>query len=203
MADPIMPEPGAPDPRKVWQNQPMEISKMSVSELRGKAQQRQRKARFETFKSVVVGLILLILFAWAFTRQHEWLSRAGLGVLSLWCLYFMYQTYRWIWPGPRDPEAPLHTTLHSYRNELEKQRDYARHIWTRSGLTFCFLGLALFLAPGLIPALGNPRLLLSAAPFFALLLIWSVTFFIVRRRSQRKLQGEIDELTALENESRS
>src|ERR1039458_3443638 len=35
------------DPRNIWQNQPTEPFKMSADELRRKAQQRQRKARFE------------------------------------------------------------------------------------------------------------------------------------------------------------
>jgi len=65
-------------------------------------------------------------------------------------------------------------------------------------LTFCFVGVALALIPELIPALKTPRLLLNAAPFFVLLVIWFVLFFFIRKRNRLRLQREIDELHALE-----
>jgi uncharacterized membrane protein YfcA len=92
----------------------------------------------------------------------------------------------------------LCTSLDFYRSELERKRDYERHIWRRSGVPFCFAGLALAIIPELIPALQTPRLLLNAAPFFVLLAIWFVLFFFIRKRNRVKLQREIDELDALE-----
>lgn len=191
----------APDPAKVWQNQPTEVSKMSAQELSNRDQERQRKARFTVILSVVVGIALLIDFAWTFTWIHDVVSRIGLGVLSVWCIYFMYHTYRWSWPGRPSPDAPAGTTLQSYRGELEKQRDHARHIWRRTGLTHCFLGVALVIAPGLIQAIKAPRLLSNLAPFFALLVMWAVAFFFLRKRKRRRLQREIDELKDLERRS--
>jgi hypothetical protein len=191
------------DPRNIWQNQPTEAFKMSADELNRKAHQRQRRARFEAIYSIIIGLILCVFFARTIARTHEALSRMGLGLLSLWSIYFAYQAYKWIWPGRLGPDATASTTLHSYRSELEKRRDYGRHIWRRAGLTFCFLGVALFLAPGLIKSLEAPRLLVNAAPVFVLLVIWLAVFFPMRKRNQRKLQQEIQELRVFERESRS
>ena len=191
------------DPRNIWQNQPKEPFKMSADQLRGKVQQRQKKARFEAIFSIVLGVFLFLFFAQACATAHDVIPRLGLGVLSLWCLYFAYQAYKWIWPKPQTPDGTLNTTLQSYRSELEKRRDYNRHVWRRAGLTFCFLGMAMVVGPLLIRALDAPRLLFSVAPLFVLLAIWLAVFFPLRKRKLQKLQREIEELRVFEAESRS
>jgi hypothetical protein len=189
------------DPRKIWQNQPTEPFRMSAHELRSRAQHSQTKARLGGLFSIIVGLILSAFCALAFVRSQEGLPRIGLGVLSLWCLYFAYQAYKWIWPGRSAPDATLSATLHAYRSQLENRRDYNRHVWRRAGLTFCFLGFALIIVPELIKALGSPRLALNVLPLCVILAIWFAIFFPLRRRRQQKLQREIDELRAFEREN--
>lgn len=190
------------DPRNIWQSQPTEGFKMSADQLHRKALERQSKARFEALKSIGIGIVMCALFAWTFARANELPLRAGFGLLSLWSLYFAWQAYKWIWPGRLEPGEALGTTLQAYRSELEKQRDYVRHIWRRAGLTFCFLGLALIIVPELIRALRSPRLALNVLPVCVLLAIWCAIFFPMRRRRQRRLQQQIEELRAFEHESR-
>ena len=191
------------DPRNIWQNQPTEPFKMSADELRRKAQQRQRKARFEAIYSIIVGLILFVFFARVFVQPHEVVPRMGVGLLSFWGIYYAYQAYKWIWPGRLTPDATLNTTLQSYRSELEKRRDYGRHVWRRAGLTFGVLGVAMVIVPALIKSLDTPRLLLDLLPFFVLLAIWLAVFLRLRKRNRGKLQQEIDELRVFERENRS
>jgi uncharacterized membrane protein YfcA len=187
------------DPRNIWQNQPnKEPFKMSADQLRRKAQQRQQRARFEAIFSILLGIFLFLFFARACATAHELLPRMGLGLLSLWCLYFAYQAYKWIWPRPQGPDGALETTLQSYRSELEKRRDYNRHVWRKAGLTFCFLGMAMVVAPVLIKSLDDPRLLFSVAPLFVLLAIWLAVFFPIRKRKLQKLQQEIEDLRTVE-----
>ena len=186
------------DPKKIWQDQPMESIEISLDEIRRKAQKFQTKSRLKVLAGMVIGLFLFVLFAHMSAEVPDVVPRIGWGMLSLWGLYCAYQTYKWIWPRKPAEDTTLSTSLDFYRSELERRRDYERNIWRRSGLTFCFLGLALALIPELIPALQTPRLLLKAAPFFTLLAIWFVLFFYVRKRNRLKLQREIDELTALE-----
>jgi hypothetical protein len=175
---------------------------MSADELRRKAQQRQRKARFEAIYSIIVGLILFVFFARVFVQPHEVVPRMGVGLLSFWGIYYAYQAYKWIWPGRLTPDATLNTTLQSYRSELEKRRDYGRHVWRRAGLTFGVLGVAMVIVPALIKSLDTPRLLLDLLPFFVLLAIWLAVFLRLRKRNRGKLQQEIEELRALERENR-
>jgi hypothetical protein len=190
------------DPRNIWQNQPKEPFKMSVDEMRHRAQRFQMKARFIVAYSIVLGLSVCFFFAWNSARAHEVLPRMGFGLLSLWGIYAAYQAYKWVWPRTLAPDAAVSTSLEFYRGELERRRDYTRHVWRRSGLTFCFLGLAMVVVPPLITALDNPRLLLNAAPFFVLLFVWFVAFFFQKKRGQKKLQQEIDELRTFEREGR-
>ena len=189
------------DPQKIWQNQPTEPIKISPDEIRRKAQKLQRKARMAALVSIVMGLFLFLWFARTFVRVHDVVPRIGWGLVSLWCIYCAYHGYKQM--GRLASEATLYTSFEFYRRELEWQRDFDRHVWRRSGLIVAFAGMALIVMPGLIKALETPRLLLNVVPFFALLAVWLVIFFSMRKRNRRKLQREIDELNTLERENRS
>jgi hypothetical protein len=182
------------DPRRIWQDQPTEVMKMSLDEVRRRAQKLELRDRLSTLASIVIGFFLFFLCIW-FARIGAGLApRIGWAMLSLWALYYVYQAYKWVWPGRLAADATFSTSLEFYRKELERKRDYGRHIWRRAGLTFCFAGLAFVVIPALVEVLKKPRLPLNLVPFFALLVIWSVVFFSMRRRRQRNLQKEIDDL---------
>ncbi len=187
------------NPQAIWQNQPTERFRMKIEELRRKARRRQTFDRLRAALGIVVGLILFAFFAHAFLGARGGVVvRLGFGVLGLWSLFLAYQTYRWIWPGRPVPESTINATVQSYRSELEKRRDYALHIWTRSGLAFCFLGLGLVVIPGLMDALRHPKLFVNFAPLSILLAIWWAALLLIRRKNRQKLQREIEELSALE-----
>lgn len=188
------------DPRHIWQNQPTERFQMSEHELRRRTEEHQKKARDEVKLSVGLGAVLCFFFAYSAIRTAATIPRIGWVVLSLWCVYFAYQSYKWVWPHESAPDPATGTSLHFYRGLLEKRLEYGRHIWRRSGLTFCFLGVAMVLVPGIIQLLPSPRALSNTAPFFILLAVWAVLFARNKKRSRRRLQQEIDELRALERE---
>jgi uncharacterized membrane protein YfcA len=188
------------DPRNIWQNQPREPFKMSADEMRLRAQRFQMKARLTAATTIASALLICVFFGWNFARTHEVVPRMGYGLISLCGIFMAYQTYKWVWPSNLPADAPVGTSLEFYRSELERRRDYRRHIWRRTGLTYLFLGLAMVVVPALISALGAPRLLLNMVPFFLLLIIWFVLFFRGKKRSQHKLQQEIDELRMFERD---
>ena len=135
---------------------------------------------------------------------HELLLRIGWGMVSFGSLYFAIQSYRWIWPSRLPEEISMRTSLESYRSELERQSNYGRNAWLRSGLLFVFLGIAIVFVPVLtlgVRESHSARVLLNAAPFFTLLAIWFVAYRILRRRGQLKLQQEIDELRTYESDA--
>ncbi len=190
------------DPQEIWQNQPTEPLKMSATDLRRKALQRQSKARFEALSTIIIGIILCVVFAWSFARAHEMLARMGWGLLSLCGIYAAYHAYKWIWPRNLPEEAPINTCIEFYRRALERRRDY-NHRWWSSGLPF-FLLLGMVMA-GVGTGARNapPHPLLNAVPFFVLLAIWAVAFLLMRKKLGREnLQQEIEELRAFERENR-
>lgn len=198
--------------QKVWQNQPTEVFKMSAEKLRRKAQQLNRRGRMAVFTSTAIAIMLFLWFGWgclSFPRIQTfglgplglWSARLGLAMLSLWSLYSGYRTYKVLWPSAAASDADLKTTLHSYRQQLEKRRDYSQNIWLRSGLIFCFAGMAMVVGPMLVRDILSPlRMLESVGPIFALLILWLAIFIPQRKRKQRKLQQEIDQLRAFESE---
>jgi hypothetical protein len=187
-----------PDPKKIWQEQHTEAIEMSLEEIRRKAHQFHAKGKWKAVIGIVIGIALCGVFAGAFAKAQYLVLRIGWALLSLWCLFSAYQAYKWIWPSSLAADATVGTSLEFYRRELERRRDYVQHIWRRSGLWWCFLGLALVILPAMMASLKNPRLLLNAAPFFVLLSVWFVAFFSIRKRQRRGLQREIDELNALQ-----
>jgi membrane protein implicated in regulation of membrane protease activity len=167
---------------------------MSAEQLRLKAERRRTKSRCEALISIAGGIFLSAVFGLACYQAGALYPRLGWAVLSLWSLYFAWQSYRWVLPRNEAPDA----TLEFYRSELEKRRDYARHIWRRAGLTFCFLGLALIVVPALFQLRHTPRLMFNAVPFLTLIVIWFVVFFRQKKQKQQRLQQDLDELQAFE-----
>jgi hypothetical protein len=191
------------DPQNIWQKQPTEPMKMSLTDLRRKALERQSKARFEALIPIITGILLSMVFAWSFARAHEMLARMGWGLLSLCMIYAAYHAYNWIWPRNLPEEAPIHTCIEFYRRELERKRDYNWR-WWRSGLPF-LLSLGMVMAAvGTGARNAPPHSLLNVVPFFVLLAIWAVAFLLMRKKlGQENLQQEIEELRRFETENRS
>jgi len=176
---------------------------MSADKLRDKANRLYTKARFMTLLGMCAGLVVGALFAFTVIRVHGLVPRLGWGLISLWAIYLAYQTYRWNWPAALPEGAPVSASLEFYRSKLEKRRDHLRNLWLRTRLPFCFLGLAMVIGPGLIAALQRPHILVNAVPFFVLLIGWFVAFFTMKKRQQRTLQQEHDELRAFEKANRA
>jgi hypothetical protein len=150
------------DLQNAWQNQPTEVFKMSAQKLRRKAQELDRRARVAVLVTAAIAILLFLWFGWGFLSFPEKFQnfglgpfgspsvRQGFGVLSLWGLYHGYRTYKVLWPSLASSDADLKTTLQSYRQQLEKRRDYTKKIWLKSGLILCFLGIAMVVMPVLV-----------------------------------------------------
>jgi hypothetical protein len=185
-------------PQKIWQDQPRESIRMSPNEIRRKAQALQSRDRLRAISAMIVGVLLCVGFAVAFGRETHTIARVAYVVLAFSGLLSTIQAYRWVWPGALASGATYETCLRFYRRELERRRDFALHIWTRSGIVVAFFGVALLLGP---PLAANPRMLPKAAPFLVLLAIWFAIFLPTHRRKRRRLLEEIDQLDAYERDA--
>jgi hypothetical protein len=200
------------DLQSVWQNQTTEDYKMSADTLRHKAQQLDRKARSAVLISAAIAVVLFVYFGWGafvfderFQRfslgaAETWTMRLGFGVLSLWSLFSGYKAYKVFWPSSMASNPDPKATVQAYKQQLEKQRDYSRKIWLRSGLIFCFLGMAMVVIPIFVRDITSPlQLLKNVGPILALFVLWLAIFIPQRKRRLRKLNQEIDQLRALQS----
>ena len=147
-----------------------------------------------------MGLFLSAGFGRTSLTAHEIWPRIGLSLLSLWGLYGAIQAYRWVWPRKLASDAAAASSFEFYLRALEQRRDYGKHVWRRAGLTFCFLGLAMVVLPALIDGIQHSdRQLLNLVPFFLLLFTWIPAFLYFKKRGQRKIQQEIDDLRKFES----
>jgi hypothetical protein len=191
------------DPFKIWQNQPTEAFKMSAEDLRHRAHQRQTKAYWTFIFTIAIGVGLSAFFAWSFLRASNGVPRIGLGILTAWGLYSAWLAVRWLRPDRLRPDPTIEDSLKFYRKELQRQLDYNVHVWRRTGLPLCMLGLGLIVLPELLKALAAPKLLMNVAPVLVLLAVWLAIFFPTWKKKRRKLQQEINELREFENTNRA
>jgi hypothetical protein len=186
-------EPPSSDLRTTWQNQPDEPGRIPLEEIRQKAEKLQRKARREVLLFYAYGLLFVFFFGRSLARTNETLPRIGLSLLIAWSFCFPYQAQKRIWPRNSAAALASTTCLDFYRRELERRRDYTRHVW-RWLLGPLFFSLGVFLLPALIKAIENPVFWLKLLPFGLLLAIWAAVYFPLRKSGLRKLQREIDAL---------
>lgn len=191
------------DPQNLWQNQPTEPFKMSASEVRHKARERHSRTRSEALSSILISLVLSVVFAGSLARAHTALARSGWGLLSLSVIYAAWHVYKWRWPRNLAEDAPMGTCVEFCRRELERRRDYTGR-WWKSGLPFLFLaGMAMAALGTGAPKGPPPNPWVAALPFFVVMAAWVVLFFFMKKKDGQSLQQEIDELKAMERDSRS
>ena len=190
--------------RTIWLNQPTEKPTM-ISKL---IEQRSRTLRAKTRRGLIgtvtgplaAGIFYAISMR-AFPAQRQVLQPPFAFALA-WSLAGFYFLNRGMWSAVMPGDLGLNTGLEVCRLEVERQRDLARRIlvWT---LGPAMLATATFIfALALLPP-GVRGLIRNALPLLIVLVVWIISFFVIRLRQQREFQREIDELKDLEMENRN
>ena len=200
-------QPPVNDPRDIWQGQSQEQTNMSLHEFREKLRRLQSKSRRDSLKSLVIGLAVLGVFVAILVRTEAPLERFALGLFALGTLAAVFPHFIALWKGARRgnpaPDMAMTTGIEFYRRLLEPQRTY------ETGAAVCllliFFGLMLILLPAVSHQIENPSSRVSIRnilPFSIILIIWGVSFVVLRRRHQRWRRRELDQLSTLEKENR-
>ncbi len=191
------------DPQEIWQNQPTEPLKMSATDLRRKALQRQSKARFEALSTIIIGIIPLRRLRVVLCQGPRDACAHGLGPAESLrdCVPHITHTSG---SGRGTCRRRLRSTLAS--SSIGAHSRGGATTTTAGGARGCpfFLLLGMVMA-GVGTGARNapPHPLLNAVPFFVLLAIWAVAFLLMRKKLGREnLQQEIEELRAFERENR-
>lgn len=181
--------------QSVWQTQPIEEMKVSLSVMRERAERHRQAARQKVFTGFAVGLLLAVFFGYTALKPRDPFMQVGFSLLAVWAVYFAVLQYWSIWPRQADGELGAATGLDTYRNELERAKEHSQHIWRV--IVPLLLSIAVTFLPLIRDANANPRVLMNGLPFFTLLAVWMVLIVRVRRRELIRLQAEIDAVNTL------
>ena len=191
------------DPKTVWRNQPTEISTMTLILIRSKARELQSKTRRKLIGLVVGPLAVAFLYVFAI-REFSSLGQvlhplfASALVWSLAGLYFLNRGMR---SAGFPVDAGLSTGLEFCREEIDRRRNLLRRVllWSLGPI---LLALATFILGLAAIGTGNRGLFPNGLPFLALVVVWILSYFVIREREFRELKHEIDELNDLERDNR-
>lgn len=195
------------DVTSVWRNQPRESVEISLEDIRRKAQKFQRRILWRNLREYAAAAIVVASFGYVFWwASPAPLIRAGCGLLIVGALLAMYALHRKGSARTVPAEMVFRTCMEFHREELRRQRDLARSVWTWYLLPF-LPGLAVFLLGDFLWAMQMPNAPAHRgviATVFALAAVGCALVFAgVAKLNQwgaRKIQREMDALEAMEKE---
>jgi hypothetical protein len=181
--------------QEMWQQQPVEGTRMSVDEIRTRATKFEKRLFWRNAREYISGGIAIVLFGYFLTQAHDVPSRIAFGTLMAGMAYVLVYLYR---NGGSTSAAAAHTgkqCVDFFVIELERQRDLTRNLWW-------YLGP---LAPGMVmltvssllaPRHPHGRWVIAATD----LAIVALSYGIIRMNSRaaRCLQKQIDEVRSAE-----
>ena len=151
--------------------------------------------------SIASAMLLVAVVAWRLKIAHQGLLELGLAAAVAWVGISLYCFRHRIWGSDASRRrAVARSCLEYYRAELETRRDHLRNVWLWHGP----LALAVIILIAVLAGRTNIAFqpLRNVRPLLALLAAWT-GFGIWRRRLQAgDVQREIDEMAALDTESK-
>jgi hypothetical protein len=184
--------------KQTWQSQNLEITTMSVQQVRAKVEKLSRIVRRRTLIGGFACMTVLLSFFYFSASSVNALERIGAILTALAAAFIGGQLLRRK-IGPRrfglSGGGPTEPSVNFYRSELQRQRDFHRGVWLWSRLLIFIPGPAVFFL-GLASA--NPtqaKFIGIEVAVFALLLIVAI---FRNLRHARGYQRELDELKAQE-----
>jgi MFS family permease len=190
--------------RTIWLNQPTEKPTM-ISKL---IEQRSRTLRAKTRRGLigtVAGPLAAGIF-YAYSMKEFPALRQVLqppfAFAVAWGLAGLYFLNRGMWSAAMPGDVGLNTGLEVCRFEIERQRDLVRRslVWSFGP---AMLAIATFVLALALVSTRERGIFPNGLPFLIVLVVWIVSFFVMRSREQRELQREIDELKDIEMENRN
>jgi MFS family permease len=190
--------------RTIWLNQPTEKPIM-ISKL---IEQRSRTLRAKTRRGLIGTVTgpLAAGFFYAYSMKAfpalRQLLQPSFALAVAWGLAGLYFLNRGMWSAVTPGDVGLNTGLEVCRLEIERQRDLARRllVWTFGPI---MLAVATFILALVLVSTRERGIIPNGLPFLIVLVVWIVSFFVIRWRQLREFQREIDELKDLALENRN
>ena len=194
-------EPPSNDIRKLWHDQGEEPVKMSLDDIRRKAQRHGRTIRRRNGIEYVAAAFASAIFGYYILHFHEWFLRIGSGLVIAGAAYMVFQLHRRGSAASAPADLGLTSGLDFYRKELERQRALLSSVW-RWYLGPFVPGLAVItLGAAIANPAHSPYAWMFAGSYAGVV---ALAFWLVARLNQRcadGLQRQIDELDTIERQS--
>jgi predicted membrane protein len=190
--------------RTIWLNQPTEKPTMISKLIEQRSRTLRAKTRRKLIGTVVGPLVAGIFYAYsmkAFPALRQLLQPSFAFALA-WGLAGSYFLNRGMWSAVMPVDVGLNTGLEVCRLEIERQRELVRRslVWSFGP---AMLAIATFVLALALVSTRERGIFQNGLPFLTLMVVWIVSFFVIRLREQRELQREIDELKDMEMENRN
>jgi hypothetical protein len=187
-------------PKKIWQNQPTEKSTMTLEMIRQRAQELHARTRRELYANITTTLIIVAISGFGFMHTRDWAMQFAPVVAVVWAVVGQYFLHRGMWAVTRPEDVALIAGLDFYRQEVNRRRTlFGRVLQWSLGPIILSIGALVLVLTGIAQNLGQSTIVIF--PFCTIALMWIVAVFVLRSRSKRKLQREIDELNSIEKAS--
>lgn len=181
--------------RELWQQQPVEGTRMSIDEIRKRATRFEKRLFWRNAREYISGGIAIVLFGYFMAQAHDALSRLAFGLLMAGMTYVLVYLYRKGGATSAATAATGRQCVDFFVEELERHRDLTRNLWW-------YLGP---LAPGMVmltvASLLHPRAPQSRWVIAVTdLVIVALSYAIIRlnSRAARCLQKQIEEIRSAE-----
>src|SRR5689334_10890373 len=115
---------------EIWQRQPVEVTKMSLTEIRRRTDKLEHRVWWRNAREYVASLVAAVLLAYFFATTHDLLSRAAFGLFFLGLSWIVFQLHRKGSAKSMPTDVDTVTSLRFYRVELERQRELVTTVWS-------------------------------------------------------------------------
>jgi hypothetical protein len=186
----------------VWQQQPIEVSTMTLEKIRKKARELHAKTRRQLLGTFTGPAVAVLCYAFSMKEFPgvQGLQQMLFMVALAWSLAGLYFLNRGKWSAAMPGDAGFSAGLEFCRREIERRRDYL------GGVLLWSFGPVMLAVGTLILALAmvgsrERGMFPNGLPFLLLVVAWIVGWFVLRLREQRELTREIEELNDIAREN--
>ena len=115
---------------EIWQNQPVEVTKMSLTEIRRRADKLEHRVWWRNAREYAASLGAAVMLACSFATTHDVLSRIAFGLFFAGLIWIVVQLHRKGSAKSLPTGLDTVANLRFYRVELERQRELVTSVWS-------------------------------------------------------------------------
>lgn len=180
--------------QELWQQQPVEGTRMSIDEIRGRATKFEKRISRRNLREYVAAAIAFVILGYSLVHAHDSLGRWSLVLLIAGLGFAMVHLH--LKGSSRGISSAMGAQCAEFfLVELERQRDLVSNLWWYLGPLVPGLLLGAIAAAVAHP---QPKALLGQAIGHAFIIGAFVFVIWLNRRAARCLQRQIDELRSAE-----